>query len=160
MIKLIFSVLISLLMATTSAYAGYAPAGVQAALQKMYPTADDIAWSQDDGYYMADFVTDDFEKNVWFTPQAQWVMIQTELGNVDQLSPEVYNAFALSSYADWEVQDVTLVEFPKWQPIIVIKVGRANVDIKYQLFYTPDGELLRTRDVSDMNDILGPGTFL
>ena len=56
--------------------------------------------------------------------------------------------------------DVTYVEFPKWQPIIVIKVGQQNVDIQYQLFYSPNGTLLRTRNVSYMDDILGPGTFL
>jgi hypothetical protein len=53
-----------------------------------------------------------------------------------------------------------MVEFPKWQAIIVIKVGQDNVDIKYQLFYSPQGMLLKTRNVSYMYDILGPGTFL
>ena len=38
--------------------------------------------------------------------------------------------------------------------------GQDNVDIKYQLFYTPQGVLLKTRNVSDMYDILGPSTFL
>lgn len=42
----------------------------------------------------------------------------------------------------------------------VIKVGQQNVDIQYQLFYSPNGTLLRTRNVSYMDDILGPGTFL
>ena len=65
-----------------------------------------------------------------------------------------------SSYASWVAEDVTMVEFPKWQAIIVIEVGQDNVDIKYQLFYTPKGILLKTRNVSYMYDILGPGTFL
>ena len=139
MIKLKFGILLAMLAVTTTAFAGYSPANVQAALKKMYPDAKDIAWSQDDGYYCADFMMNGLEKNVWFNTQAQWVMIQTELISTDRL---------------------TSVEFPKWEPIIVIKVGQPNVDIKYQLFYAPNGEILRTRNVSDMYDILGPKTFI
>lgn len=152
--------IIALLITSATAFAGYSPANVQAALQKMYPTAKDIAWSQDNGYYCADFMMNGLEKNVWFNARAEWVMIQTEWGNTDRLTPPVYNAFAMSTYAAWEVLDVTYVEFPKWEPVIVIKVGQPNVDIKYQLFYAPNGEILRTRNVSDMYDILGPDTFL
>mgnify|MGYP003054232652 CR=1 FL=1 len=150
MIKLRFSLLMALLMVVMSVWADNAPAKAQAALKKMYPKADGIAWSQDNGY----------EKNVWFNAQGQWQMTQTEWGDTDELSATVYNAFASGPYSGWQVEDVTYVEFPKWQPIIVIKVGQQNVDIQYQLFYSPNGALLRTRNVSYMDDILGPGTFL
>lgn len=100
-----------------------------------------------------------YEKNVWFNAQGQWQMTQTEWGDTDELSATVYNAYASGPYSGWQVEDVTYVEFPKWQPIIVIKVGQQNVDIQYQLFYSPNGTLLRTRNVSYMDDILGPGTF-
>ena len=126
----------------------------------MYPKAAGIAWSQDGGYYCANFVKNGFTKNVWFNTQGQWAMTQTDLVSLDRLSPTVYNAFVSGPYASWVVDDVTMVEFPKWQAIIVIKVGQDNVDIKYQLFYTPQGMLLKTRNVSYMYDILGPGTFL
>ena len=66
-------------------------------------------------------------------------MTQTDLVSLDRLSPTVYNAFVSGPYANWVVDNVTMVEFPKWQAIIVIKVGQDNVDIKYQLFYTPQG---------------------
>ena len=101
-----------------------------------------------------------FTKNVWFNAQGQWEMTQTDLVSLDRLTPVVYNAFTFSSYASWVAEDVTMVEFPKWQAIIVIEVGQDNVDIKYQLFYTPKGILLKTRNVSYMYDILSPGTFL
>ena len=99
MIKLKFGILLAMLAVTTTAFAGYSPANVQAALKKMYPDAKDIAWSQDDGYYCADFMMNGLEKNVWFNTQAQWVMIQTELISTDRLTPPVYNAFAASNYA-------------------------------------------------------------
>lgn len=154
-----FSIIMVMLLLSITVSA-YTPTNVQAALKKMYPKASGIAWSQDNGYYCANFVVNGFTKNVWFNTQAQWQMTQTDLVSLDQLSPKIYNAFVMSQYASWVVDDVTMVEFPKWQAIIVIKVGQDNVDIKYQLFYTPQGVLLRVRNVSDMYDILGPGTFL
>lgn len=151
-------ILLSLL--SISAFADTPPGNVQTTFRKMYPKAKDTAWSQDDGYYCANFVMNGFTKDVWFNTKGQWEMTQTDLVSLDRLSPRVYNAFVSGSYASWVVDDVTMVEFPKWQAIIVIKVGQDNVDIKYQLFYTPQGMLLKTRNVSYMHDILGPKTFL
>lgn len=160
MMKLKLSILIVLLTMAATAFAGYAPANVQAALNKMYPKANGVAWSQEGAYYCADFMQNGFEKNVWFNAAGQWQMMQTELGSTDQLSPVVYNAYASGPYSGWQVEDVTMVEFPKWQAVIVIKVGQQNVDIQYQLFYTPSGHLIKVRNVTYMNNILGPGTFL
>lgn len=151
---------IFLLLVSVTTLADTPPGIVQKTFSKMYPKANDIAWSQDDGYYCANFVMNGFTKNVWFNAQGQWEMTQTDLVSLDRLSPTVYNAFVSGAYASWAVEDVTMVEFPKWQAIIVIKVGQDNVDIKYQLFYSPHGFLLRTRNVSYMHDILGPKTFL
>lgn len=50
MSKLKFSFLVLMLMVSVSASADWAPADVQAALKKMYPTADDVAWSHDESY--------------------------------------------------------------------------------------------------------------
>ena len=155
-----FNIMAVLLLFSISVLAIVPPDNVQATFKKMYPKTNDIAWSQDDGYYCANFVMNGFTKNVWFNAQGQWQMTQTEWGDTDELSATVYNAFASGPYSGWQVEDVTYVEFPKWQPIIVIKVGQQNVDIQYQLFYSPNGALLRTRNVSYMDDILGPGTFL
>lgn len=149
-----------LLLLPLSVFADTPPGNVQATFKKMYPKATDIAWSQDDGYYCANFIMNGFTKNVWFNTVGKWQMTETDLGSLDQLSPTVYNAFVAGPYCSWVVDDVTMVEFPKWQAIIVIKVGQDNVEVEYQLFYTPQGVLLKTRDVSDMYDILGPSTFL
>lgn len=149
-----------LLLLPISAFADTPPGNIQATFKKMYPKATDIAWSQDDGYYCANFIINGFTKNVWFNAAGQWQMTETDLGSLDQLSSTVYNAFVSGPYSSWVVDDVTMVEFPKWQAIIVIKVGQDNVEIEYQLFYSPQGVLLKTRNVSDMYDILGPSTFL
>lgn len=157
-----FSILavVLLLLLSVSAFADTPPGNVLTTFKKMYPKATDIAWSQDDGYYCANFTINGFTKNVWFNVAGQWKMTETDLVSLDRLSPTVYNAFVSGPYSSWVVGDVTMVEFPKWQAIIVIKVGQDNVEIEYQLFYTPQGVLLKIRNVSDMYDILGPSTFL
>lgn len=99
MSKLKFSFLVLMLMVSVSASADWAPADVQAALKKMYPTVDDVAWSHDESYYVADFLMNGFDTKVWFDGQAQWVMQQTDWETMDEVPPAVYNAFAASEYS-------------------------------------------------------------
>ena len=58
------------------------------------------------------------------------------------------------------INTVSTLDFPGGRAGGGGRVGQDNVDIKYQLFYSPQGMLLKTRNVSYMYDILGPGTFL
>ena len=107
-----FNIMAVLLLFSISVLAIVPPDNVQATFKKMYPKTNDIAWSQDDGYYCANFVMNGFTKNVWFNAQGQWEMTQTDLVSLDRLTPVVYNAFTFSSYASWVAEDVTMVEFP------------------------------------------------
>lgn len=72
--KLKLSFLLSMFFTSVSVFAGYTPVNVQNALKKMYPAANDIAWSQDGNYYVADFMMNAFDTRVWFNSDAQWVM--------------------------------------------------------------------------------------
>lgn len=158
--KLKSSLLVLVLLTSISAFAGYAPDSVQAALKKMYPTADGIAWSQDKGYYVADFMMNGFDTKVWFNSDAEWVMKQTDWETLDEVPAAVFNAFAASQFSGGVVQNVTWVQFPKWQPIVAIQVGRPNVQIKYQILFTPRGEILRERNITYTYNTLGASTFL
>ncbi|MEL5893126.1 PepSY-like domain-containing protein [Bacteroides sp. GD17] len=158
--KLKISFLIWMLMVSVSVFADYAPANVQAALKKIYPTADDIAWSRDEGYYVADFMMNGFDTKVWFNSEAQWVMKQTDWVTMDEVPPAVYNAFAASQYSGEMVQNVTWVQFPEWQAIVAVEVGMANLQTKYQILFTPNGEILRVRNVTYTYNPLGASTFL
>ena len=76
------------------------------ALKQLYPDVQDIEWSQKGVYYVADcWVTGD-ELEVWFDANANWVMTENELDNVNQLVPAVYTAFMDSNYSTWVVTDV------------------------------------------------------
>ena len=155
--KLKTSLLILMLLASISASAGYAPDSVQIALKKMYPTAAGIAWSQDKAYYVADFVMNGFDTRVWFTPDAEWV---TDWETLDEVPAAVFNAFAASEFSDGVVQNVTWVQFPEWQPIVAIQVGKPNMQMKYQILFTPKGEILRQQNITNAYNTLGASTFL
>ena len=157
--KLKTSLLILMLLASISASAGYAPDSVQIALKKMYPTAG-IAWCQDMAYYVAAFVMTGFDTRVWFTPDAEWVMKQTDWETLDEVPAAVFNAFAASEFSDGVVQNVTWVQFPEWQPIVAIQVGKPNMQMKYQILFTPKGEILRQQNITNAYNTLGASTFL
>ena len=48
-----FNIMAVLLLFSISVLAIVPPDNVQATFKKMYPKTNDIAWSQDDGYYCA-----------------------------------------------------------------------------------------------------------
>lgn len=71
------------------------PANIEVALKQLYPGAQNIEWEVKGVYYVADcWVTGD-ELEVWFDVNANWVMTENELDNVNQLVPAVYTAFVL-----------------------------------------------------------------
>lgn len=151
------------LMAPLWAMADYSPANVQAALKKMYPAATDVAWAHQESYqgnyYVADFEVNGFDTHVWFDPQANWVMTLTDWESTDEVSPAVYNAFAMGDYACGQVEDVTQAVFPNRTAVVVIKVGQQNEDTQFQLFYGQDGALLRTYNMGYTEGTLWPDTF-
>lgn len=79
------------------------PANIEVALKQLYPGAQNIEWEVKGVYYVADcWVTGD-ELEVWFDVNANWVMTENELDNVNQLVPAVYTAFMDSDYNTWVV---------------------------------------------------------
>lgn len=87
-------------------------------------------------------------------------MKQTDWATMDEVPAAVYNAFAASEYSGGMVQNVTWVQFPEWQSIVAVEVGMANSQTKYQILFTPDGGIIRVRNVTYMYNILGASTFL
>lgn len=128
-------------------------------LKKLYPNAVEITWSQKENYYIATFIQDGFEKKTWMNANAQWVMTNTELQTTDQLTPGAYNNFTFSPYSTWTVNNVNFIEFPRQPSMYVITVNQENSVSTYQLFYTPDGRLLQTRDISYASSVLSPEVF-
>lgn len=135
------------------------PSTFHKALKKLYPLASNVGWIHQGIYYVAVFTQNGFEKKVWMNNSAQWVMTVTDLQTADQLTPSVYNAFMFGSYSQWNVENVFLAEFPKHPSIYIIQVNEDNSSTTYQLFYTSDGRMLQTINVSYVNTTLTPSVF-
>ena len=76
--KFKFGILAGLLvLLSVSAFAeGRLPVNIQTAFQKLYPQATDVEWEQMAGCYVAEFIADSQEVDVWFNKQAEWVMTE------------------------------------------------------------------------------------
>lgn len=140
--------------------AGWAPDSVQVALKQLCPAATEVSWTRSYEYYVAHFVQNGFGMKAWFEADGSWAMKQTDWETMDQAPTAVFNAYTMSDYAMGDVQDVVLVQFPRWQAIVAVIVGMPNEQVRYLLLYTPDGRLLNARNVTGLYDVLGAPTFL
>ena len=158
MIKIRYYILIIICLASQIGVAA-TPSAFYSALKKIYPLATDVEWSQQGNYHTAEFVQNGFDTKVWMNTKAQWVMTNTDLQTADQLPPGAYNAFTFSCFSQWTVQNVFFIEFPKRPAVYVIQVNMDNSDATYQLFLTPDGRVLQTKDASYNNTAITPSVF-
>lgn len=148
------------LLLSASATAVQVPALVQDSLKRLYPEVGETAWSRDGNYYVADFEHRGRDTRVWLDDGGHWQMTQTDRQVMDEVPDAVFEAFSAGSYAGWQVQNVTFVQFPHWQSIIAVQVGQPNIEVSCLLLYTPEGELIRAENVTGRTDILGAHTFL
>ena len=158
--KFKFTLMVAMSALCISASAGYTPTLVQDSLKRLYPQIETVGWSTDDYFYVASFQDKGFNIKVWFDTHGHWVMKQTDWQTMDQVPMPVYHTFTFGSYSTDQVDDVTLVEFPDDPSQIVILISPPNSLTQYQLFYSPEGELINARNATNLNDILGIATFL
>ena len=89
---------------SVSAFAeGRLPANIQTAFLKLYPQATDVEWEQMAGCYVAEFIADGQEIDVWFNKQAEWVMTETD---VESLEKRLHRS--MYSYVRLSIDDVQL----------------------------------------------------
>lgn len=153
-----FVYLIFLLMMPAILKAGI-PAEIASAFKRLYPKASNPDWTLKGTYYVADFTSAGFGKEVWLNAKGSWIMSQTDLQTMDEAPASVYNTFVFGSYSNAPVTDVILAEFPKCPSVIVVKVGTYNMDTYYYLFYSLQGELLTTYNSDDFDGTLWPQVF-
>lgn len=148
-----------LLLVSASAFAKELPAKIQAAFEKMYPQAVNVEWKQMAGCYVAEFVMDNREIDVWFDENAQWVMTENDVESLEKVPAPVAEAFMESIMSSMRLKDVRIITFPKHPTIIVIEVEVYNSNEEFQLFYSPDGKLQQQLNVSELGGEIYPGLF-
>lgn len=139
---------------------------LQAALLSMYPGAQEIKWSQKNGYYVADFIAPAGEgpavrsagssmvnNNAWFDAKYLWQMTESDIP-FDMLPQEVLDAFKASDYASWRVDDVDMLHREGVETIYVIEVEGTSAEGLSQevdLYFSEDGVLVKTVIDADPN---------
>lgn len=116
--------------------------GFYNALFAKYPGATDVSWQRHGAWYIAEFNQDNHETEAWFDADGKWLQSETEYGkSLAGLPDAVVQAFAVSEYSEWTVDDVSLYERPEmsFYVINIEKVGARDLDV----FYLPDGTLIQ-----------------
>ena len=148
-----------LLLMSASAFAKGLPVEIQTAFEKMYPQTENVEWEQMAGCYVAEFVMDNREIDVWFDEKAQWVMTENDVESLENVPAPVAENFMKSIMASMRLKDVRIITFPKHPTVIVIEVEGYNSDEEFQLFYSSDGKLQQQLNVSELGGEIYPGLF-
>ena len=146
---------------------------LQAALYGLYPEAQDVKWSQKNGYYIADFkapaglspaVRSDNSQLVnysaWFDSLYEWQMTETDIPQ-GMVPDAVWAAFAETEYADWRIDDIDVLRRGGVETIYIIEVEGTTADGVRQevdLYFTEDGVLVKT--VVDAEDDYDYGDYI
>lgn len=156
-----FSFLTGVLMLISVSVFAYdnPPDKIEAAFKNMYPQATNVEWEHMAGCYVADFVLNNQEIDVWFNKDAQWVMTETDVESLEKVPIPVAGAFMNSTMASMRLKDVRIITFPSKPTVIIIEAEQYNSDEEFQLFYAPDGTLLQNLDVTELGGEIYPELF-
>lgn len=141
---------------------GNVPSEVRTAFAQKYPSAQNVKWSNKNGYSVVDFTENSTRGTAWFDHRGTWYMTETDIP-FSALPQPVQDTFNSSEYAQspWRVDDVDKLERQGFDPVYVIEV-EASGDREMDLFYSGDGILIKTivdNDDDDYEDHLpGPVT--
>ena len=153
-------IITGLLLITSLSVFANSPANLQAALQKMYPDATDVQWSKKHDYQIATFVENGMGVNVWFSDDAQWIMTEKDVDSLSSIPSIVAEKYMNSTLAAGRLRYIRIIDLPKQEPpVIVIDVQSWNSPEEFQVFYSPEGELLQTLNVTETGGIIYPGLF-
>lgn len=138
---------------------GMADGRFESALLDRYPDASDIRWSTKGSYHIAEFKsaitrsTQLLDNQAWFDRNCQWQMTEIDI-NFDMLPQAVKEAFNQSEYASWRIEDVDRLDREGMETIYIIEVEGTldGKEIEMDLFYSPDGTLIKTEEEKDIDD--------
>lgn len=118
-----------------------------------YPDAVDIEWDRRGRYYVADFWIDNHEAVAWFDTAAKWLMTDVDI-SWSELPLAVQGGFNSGDYSSWMPNEYHHIVYADEtvQYVIEVEDGRKEK----MLFYAPDGQFLKEKDVARRDDIIWP----
>ena len=118
-------------------------------LLTQYPSAQNVSWVRAWGYWVAEFdrAYDEIivECDAWLSNDGVWYLGVSNIPYTT-LPAAVQNAFAVSQYSQWFVDEVDLVERYNSADVYVIEAesDEGNEANDVDLYYTADGTLIRS----------------
>lgn len=122
---------------------------VQTAFSQKYPSADRISWETKGLYLIADFMNNSRSATAWFDNSGQWYMTETDL-SMEQLPEAIRTSFYSGKYAKWQIDDIDMLERSDSITLYIIETEQG--DTERDLYYSPDGLLLKDIPDNDSND--------
>jgi hypothetical protein len=109
-----------------------------------YPTATEVLWSIEDGYYVADFNLNSQMACAWFGTNGEWTLGKIPTSYHGEIEPVVSEAFSHTAYADWEVREAYVLNRKVLVPVYTISV--TNKQIFSNLYFTQYGDFIKVID--------------
>lgn len=105
-----------------------------------FPNAENIVWSTDGSYYVADFTEFSSVVNAWFKQEGEWVLSKSSLTS-SELNKEVLNAFLNSTYSGNEVININKLERKDLGIIYMIETDNSTQNVN--VYYTEKGDFIK-----------------
>ncbi|MDR2388613.1 MAG: PepSY-like domain-containing protein [Tannerellaceae bacterium] len=105
-----------------------------------YPNADAILWDEENGFYVAHFTWMSVPVNAWFSKEGEWILSENEHSFM-QIHPNVPKAFYRSSYSEWDIEQIKMLERKGMDTIYVVSVTQSNR--LTHLYYSKYGDFIK-----------------
>jgi len=116
------------------------PKVVVDAFYAKYSGAVTSVWIQGTDNYEVTFVKDDVTLEANYSYGGEWIETSKDF-DFDKFPDVVKRAFAIGKYGKWNVEKSAVVETPDYKLLYMIEVSKGKKS--YELYYSPDGELLK-----------------
>lgn len=135
----------ALLVGSTAAQSGsdQAPSAARTHLAKTYPDAVVKEWKRTTKHVKAAFKVKGVGYDAYFTPDGTWVRTEHDIPK-NALPATVTTALKASAYGNWKVDDVEEHATPRYALLYKVQVKGDTKEA--ELFFTPDGKLVRQEE--------------
>jgi hypothetical protein len=117
------------------------------AFSAKYPDADEIHWDMENEFYIARFMRMSVPVNAWFSKAGEWFLSEEE-HSFGQIHSGIPEAFYRSSYSEWDIEKVILLERNSLDTVYIVSATRNNRFVN--LHYSKYGDFIKAR--SNGND--------
>ncbi|MDH6357187.1 PepSY-like domain-containing protein [Parabacteroides sp. PF5-9] len=115
----------------------------------IFPDIEDVLWSINTTYYVADFVKNKKSISAWFKIRGDWVLTKSDL-NKEELNQFIRNTFSNSKYSRWQVNKVSLLEREGFSDLFIINTNKNN---RYaSIYYATNGTQVRINNGANYTD--------